>query len=193
MQSAWPSTFGPAGVSGQGGPVVYGDYVDEVLAFTATVTNQTSVAYVHANHLYSVAALTDAAGKVVERYAYDAYGSQTVKLTNGNVIGKSGVGYDRGFTGYVADNETGLSYARSRMYSPTLGRFIGRDPIRRNEWYPKCFDGYVDGYNLYNGYFIPNSLDPLGLADCWKISPWKNTTTEGSRSGFTVEFLGSAL
>jgi len=33
------------------------------------------------------------------------------------------------FTGYVADNETSLSYARARMYSPGLGEFISRDPV----------------------------------------------------------------
>jgi len=62
------------------------------------------------------------------------------------------VGWDRGFTGYVADNETGLLHARARQYSPTLGRFVGRDPVR-----------YVDGFLLYMAYFAPNSSDPSGL------------------------------
>lgn len=38
-----------------------------------------------------------------------------------------------GFTGYITDNETGLLHARARQYSPTLGRFVGRDMIRKSD------------------------------------------------------------
>jgi len=62
------------------------------------------------------------------------------------------VGWDRGFTGYKLDSETRLLYARARMYSPSQGRFIERDPL-----------GFVDGYSLYYAYFLPNSVDPTGL------------------------------
>jgi len=51
--------------------------------------------------------------------------------------------------------ETGLFYARARMYSAGLGRFSSRDPY-----------GYIDGLNLYEGYFAPNLLDPSGLECC---------------------------
>jgi uncharacterized protein RhaS with RHS repeats len=43
------------------------------------------------------------------------------------------------------------------MYHPTVGRFINRDPI-----------GYVDGENLYAGYFVPGSVDPFGT-QAWKM------------------------
>jgi len=42
------------------------------------------------------------------------------------------VNWNRGFTGYIADGETGLLHARARQFSPELGRFIGRDPVRKN-------------------------------------------------------------
>ena len=45
-------------------------------------------------------------------------------------------------------------YFRARSYSTTLGRFISRDPL-----------GYVDGMNLYAGYFVPGGRDPLGLSN----------------------------
>jgi RHS repeat-associated protein len=57
-----------------------------------------------------------------------------------------------GFTGRYHDWETGLAYFRARYFDHQLGRFIGRDPA-----------GYVDGMGLYNGYFVPNGLDPEGL------------------------------
>jgi len=90
-----------------------------------------------------------------ERVSYNAYGKQTITGPSGGVRAKSAVGFDRSFTGYVADNETGLLHARYRMYSPSLGRFTARDML-----------GYINGKGLYSGYFIPNSLDPSGLSMC---------------------------
>lgn len=66
-------------------------------------------------------------------------------------LAKSAVGYERGFTGYILDGETGLYYARARMYSAGLGRFVSRDPL-----------GYVDGMSFYAAYFVPNLVDPTG-------------------------------
>jgi len=108
--------------------------------------------YFHQNHLYSVAAMTDSVGAVVERCRYDAYGKRTVTNAAGTPISASTIGQQRGFTGYYLDAETGLYYARARMYSPGLGRFVSRDP-----------KGYVDGNGLYFAYFIPNSTDPTGM------------------------------
>ncbi len=118
---------------------VWGAYVDELVM----QQNGAAKFYAAANHLYSVAALTDAAGAVVQRNKYDAYGKRTV---TGLAV------FAHGFTGYREDAETGLYYARARMYSAGLGRFIERDPLT-----------YVDGLSMYMAYFIPNSLDWNGL------------------------------
>jgi len=58
-----------------------------------------------------------------------------------------------GFTGRYLDKETGLWYFRARYYSASLSNFISRDPL-----------GYYAGYDLYDAQFIPNMLDPEGLA-----------------------------
>ncbi|NUQ00413.1 MAG: hypothetical protein HUU35_11230, partial [Armatimonadetes bacterium] len=108
---------------------VYGSYVDEVLCYQTTVGVVSSRYYPHFNHFYSVAALTDASGAVVERYSYDAYGKRQITAPGGAVRAKSSVGWDRGLTGYILDSETGLLHARARQYSPTLGRFVGRDGL----------------------------------------------------------------
>jgi len=149
----------------------YGSYVDEVLCYTTGQGAQQQRYYPHYNHLYSVAALTgdklpNGNVPVVERYTYNAYGKQTITSPSGIVRAKSAVGFDRAFTGYVADNETGLLHARARQYSPTLGRFIERDPMK-----------YVDGMGLYGSYFVLVTVDPDGMS-----IPW---TGGGSQEGDT--------
>jgi len=57
------------------------------------------------------------------------------------------------FAGYFHDNETGLYHVRHRTYSPTLQRWLQRDPLE-----------YVDGMNLYS-YVDSHPImraDPLG-------------------------------
>jgi len=127
---------------------VYASYVDEPVMMVSGVGTKH---YFHQNHLYSVAAMTSSTGAVVERYRYDAYGKRTVTNAAGTPIAASTIGQQRGFTGYYLDAETGLYYARARMYSAGLGRFISRDPM-----------GYVDGPCLYAAHFAPNHLDSSG-------------------------------
>jgi RHS repeat-associated protein len=143
---------------------VYGSYVDELLAILPSTGLAADRKFVHSNHLYSVAALTDNSGNVVERYGYSAYGERTVLAPDGTTTRTASLyGNQVGFTGRYLDKETGLWYFRERYYSGSLGRFVSRDPI-----------GYADGLSLYNAYFIPNGVDPDGLT-YWTI-------LEGSRA-----------
>jgi len=137
---------------------VYGSYVDELLAILPASGVVGERKFVHANHLYSVAALTDNTGAVVERYRYDAYGQRIVLAGDGVTLRwGSSHGNQVGFTGRYLDKETGLWYFRARYYSGSLGRFVNRDPLR-----------YVDGMSLYRAYYVPNRLDPSGMfGDNW--------------------------
>jgi RHS repeat-associated protein len=103
---------------------VYGSYIDEPLL---KIDNAGNKIYYHANNLYSVAALTDNAGNVVERYKYDPYGKATVLAADGvTVRAQSLYGNDITWEGRRADRETNLMYFRQRMYSLDLGIFISR-------------------------------------------------------------------
>ena len=141
---------------------------DELVSYTVQKPRHAAVRYyTHSNHLYSVAATTNTAGAVVERYSYNAYGVRTVKNSVGATLAKSAVGQDRGFTGYRLDSETWLYFARMRMYSGKLGRFVSRDKLT-----------YRNGPSLYSAYFVPNNLDPTGLLSI-------NYGTRERRSGTT--------
>jgi len=118
-----------------------------------------------------------------ERVSYNAYGKQTITGPSGGVRSRSSVGWDRGFTGYVADNETSLLYARNRIYCATLGRFVSRDPLNSRPLFawgngttphrfsavrnfgPSAMDGYYDGLGLYSAYFVPDDTDAFGMGN----------------------------
>jgi RHS repeat-associated protein len=118
---------------------VYGVYIDEPLVLDRTAAPRL---FYYQNTLYSVYALTDTSANIVEGYQYDAYGKQTVFTAPGLVGvmsfsglttvaqgGNSQFANPYLFTGRRLDPETGLYYYRARLFDPTEGRFLSRDPI----------------------------------------------------------------
>src|SRR5260221_35857 len=123
---------------------VYGNYVDERILMDVDI-NGDDIAngagdqrlFYHQNTLYSVFALTDTTGKIVEGCQYDAYGQATIFGPSGdgvvhfgsdeNLTGTSFVGNSCLFTGRRLDSETRLYYCRTRYLNPALGRYITMD------------------------------------------------------------------
>ena len=109
------------------------------------------------DHLGSIHELTDSAGNIRVRYAYDPFGRRT-KLTGD-------LDSDFGFTGMFWAREANLSLTHFRAYDPNLGRWLSRDPLRNAEVH--------EGPNLYA--YVRNEpvnqVDPEGLAlttlDLW--------------------------
>jgi hypothetical protein len=133
--------------------------------------------YVHQNHLFSVSAVTDAAGSTRERYSYTSYGDRAVRTPAGAPLAKSQVNNGIGFTGYSVDCESLNNFARARLFVPRIGSFSSRDPWRFNNSIPYSRDGYHDGYSLYRGYFVPLGVDPSGMgmnqwSCCNGVSYW---------------------
>jgi RHS repeat-associated protein/uncharacterized delta-60 repeat protein len=114
---------------------------------------------------YNVTAVTDAVGKVMERYVYDPYGVYTVM--NGDYTtdadGVQDIDQPFLFQGGRVETATGNFDFRNRFYRPTLGRWTGPDP-----------SGYIDGLNVYQSVRSNpiNSLDPLGL-EAWYEAAWR--------------------
>ncbi|MEM7534453.1 MAG: cytochrome D1 domain-containing protein [Chloroflexota bacterium] len=126
---------------------IYGGGIDEIVRMDR---NQQRYSY-HRDAQMSILAITDQTGAVVEQYAYDIYGQATILDANNQVLTASQIGNPYQYTGRRYDTESGNLYFRTRMYAPTLGRFLQMDTI-----------GYEGGMNLYANYFVVNATDPNG-------------------------------
>jgi RHS repeat-associated protein len=131
----------------------------------------------HTDGLGSIRASTNGAGAVTQTYTTDAFGVPT------QTQGTSAQPFQ--FTGQQHDG-TGLYYLRARMYDPTLGRFLSRDPLVGSPLSPLSLNRY--SYALNN---------PLALADPSGLSSNKVTgdgltdnecfsTANGAFGGYVV-------
>jgi RHS repeat-associated protein len=100
----------------------------------------------------SVDALIDAAGNVVESYAYDLDGTVTVFDANRQPRATP-PRFRFGFHGHFYDPVTRLHYMRERWYSSELAQFLEQDP--------EPPDKSTGGYTFCNGNVI-NNWDPYG-------------------------------
>jgi RHS repeat-associated protein len=101
------------------------------------------------DHLGSVREVTDGAGALLARYAFDPWGRRTV--TAGTDVTSVG------FTGHRTHAASGLALALYRGYDAGLGRWVSEDPI-----------GFRGGSNFYR--YVDNApaehLDLLGDQQC---------------------------
>jgi RHS repeat-associated protein len=104
--------------------------------------------YYTRDHLGSIREVTGANGVLQGQYDYDAWGN--------SVVTKGKMQVDFGYTGHYFHQPSGLNLAMYRAYSPTLGRWLSRDPVGEKS---------PDGPNLYN--YVRNDpanfVDPTGL------------------------------
>ncbi|VAW73822.1 hypothetical protein MNBD_GAMMA13-490 [hydrothermal vent metagenome] len=146
-----------------GNSYVYGLYIDEILTMRDHASANDDDYFYHQDDLFSVYAMTDEDGDVVERYEYGDYGQVSVFDEDGADRSVSSYGNRHTYTGRLLDTELTLDDGgqmlqyRHRYMSTGSGRFLQRDPI-----------GYVDGMGLYKfARTNPNTFqDPLGLAAC---------------------------
>jgi RHS repeat-associated protein len=101
---------------------------------------------------WNVTAILDAAGKIQERCAYDAYGLPGVLTPTFAPRSSSLFDWELLYAGYRSDSESQLCQVRYRQYHPALGCWLQRDPVA----------GDVNSYRYtYNR--TTRSTDPVGL------------------------------
>ena len=114
---------------------------------TVSVTTAT---YPHDDHLGSASAASDASGQIVFREHYSPWGRPQV----GDWRNRD----DQGFTGHIADADTGLVYMQARYYDPAIGRFLSSDPVGFASGGPAYFNRYA-----YVANDPVNAADPTGM------------------------------
>ena len=120
--------------------------------------NIEGIFFVHNDHLSSTDLVTDAAGKEWQRLQYGPFGE--VVGDNSTVQNAASVISHR-FTGYEWDEETGLYYAESRYYDPTLSQFLTPDPIVAAPFSAQSFNRYAYVFNNPVAYRDPNGRFPF--------------------------------
>ena len=174
------------------------EYVDELICQIPPLSGEHAgpVMYALLDGNYNVVGLTNWFGQMLEQYAYEPYGNAAASESFGphavNRVGHQGLFFERFDGSYtepsIAANIAGLYYNRNRFYSPTLGRFITRDPNETGmpiltalamngetaSVMLRSFDGrtlYGDSMNSY-AYVASNPvsrIDPSGLENLLSV------------------------
>ncbi|GJM17949.1 MAG: hypothetical protein DHS20C14_01620 [Phycisphaeraceae bacterium] len=138
---------------------VYGNYIDEIITTTDESLQTPEDYYYHQDDQFSVYALTDSSGAVIERYDYGDYGEPVVMDAAGLERASSLYAVRHMYTGRLWEPETELYQVRHRFLWPRLGRWVHRDPL-----------GYIDSPNLV-AYVLSAPLillDPYGMRSIWQ-------------------------
>jgi RHS repeat-associated protein len=158
------TSFGTGGSSTNGGTYVYdadgqrvkkqsGDEVtifvynaagQMVAEYAATAPTEPQVNYLTTDTLGTPRINTDANGAVIARHDYMPFGEEVLTVGNrssGVSYGEDGV--RQKFTGYQRDEETGLDYAKARIFGSGFGRFTSPDPIAGSTLAPQSLNKYT--------------------------------------------------
>ena len=142
--------------------------------------------YFHKDHLGSIATITDAAGAVVERLSYDAWGKRRFPNGQDDPSGSVASQTTRGFTGHEQLADVGLIHMNGRVYDPLLGRFGTPDPTTENPF-------STQGWNRYS--YVGNS--PLNFTDpsgyCFMGCIWQKPFKALGKLFRNVPILGQIL
>lgn len=124
-----------------------------------------SLNYWHQDHLGSLAVISNEAGVLVERLAYDPWGKRrNVNGTADKLDALYSPNTDRGFTQHEHLDEMGIIHMNGRIYDPLIGRFMSADPHVQS---PQN----LQSYNRY-AYVLNNPLaftDPSGYFSLRKL------------------------
>jgi RHS repeat-associated protein len=126
----------------------------------------TATRYFIADHLGSIAVITDESGAVVERLSYDAWGKRRFATGADDPTNSITSQTTRGFTGHEMIDEVGLVNMNGRIYDPQIGRFMSADPFVQDPTNSQTLNRYS-----YAGNNPLSYTDPSGYS--WFSSIFK--------------------
>jgi RHS repeat-associated protein len=147
--------------NGSGSTIVHKNFITangKAIAIVKQSGATTNLIYLHYDTLGSTTAITNEAGAVIERLAYEPFGKRRTPTGIFNATLK-GVETDRGFTSHEHLEEFGLIHMNGRVYDPLVGRFMSADPLIQEQ-------DNLQSYNRYS-YVMNNPLmfiDPSGYS-----------------------------
>lgn len=146
-------------VSANGVPVAL---IKKMGTTASTTITATITSYLHRDHLGSTSVVTDVAGAVVERMAYEPFGKRRQlggPLDSANQL--SAISTNRGYTSHEHLDELDFIHMNGRVYEPSVGRFVSADPYIQSQEDTQSYNRYA--YVLNNPL---TSTDPTGFLSC---------------------------
>jgi len=109
-------------------------YIDDHVAMLTPSGGGWTVHYYHADGLFNTLAMSDTSATVAERAQFEPYGAASLTDSVGDPITVSAVANPFQRQGITRDWEISADANRWRSYSPTLGRWIQREPKSSIAW-----------------------------------------------------------
>ncbi len=111
--------------------------------------------YLHHDNIGSNVAISNAAGAVIERLAYEPFGKRRASDGASDPTNSiKGLNTDRGFTDHEHLDDLALVHMNGRVFDPLVGRFLSADPNVQ-------FADDLQSYNRYS--YVSNN--PLNTSD----------------------------
>lgn len=103
-----------------------------------------------------IVGMTDDKGNMVVEYRYDAWGNKTESFTTSySKIPNLDKVNTRQYSSYWNDESLGLYFMKTRMYDPTIGRFLSKDQISSGST-PLSLNPYIYCANNPTGFVDPS-------------------------------------
>lgn len=132
--------------------------------FSNTTSGSVAIRYFHADHLGSVAVLTNEQGAAAERNSYDAWGKRRAPSGADDPTGSLTSQTTQGFTGQEHLANVGLINFNARLYDPLLGRFTSADSIVPDPSDLQSFNRYTYVRNRPLSVTDPSGHDDSGAS-----------------------------
>ncbi len=125
-----------------------------------------SIEYLHRDHLGSVEAVTDEQGNQLRVLAYDPFGERRkddwTRLLNQSEVttlaDDQRKSTSRGYTGHEGLDRTGFVHMNGRVYDPQVGRFLNPDPVVQAPTYSQNWNRYSYVMNSPVSYTDPSGF-----------------------------------